>query len=220
MKKSTKTMIWRTVKVSVGGRPVVDVDTMTIASGQCIRLAGSNGSGKTTLLKVIAGLLKPDNGSVEMEGQLLEWVEAKKILHNKVVYLHQQPYLFDTTVTKNIEYGLRQQGVKGEALRSQVAEALEWAQLTHLADRHARQLSGGESQRVALTRGRVVHPEVLLLDEPTSGMDAESRNKTFELVHRLREQGMAMILTSHELTEEAGLSDMTYEIVGGKLRSI
>lgn len=220
MNAKQHSMIWQRVKTSVSGRPVVDVESMTITSGQCIRLAGSNGSGKTTLLKVIAGLFRPDEGSIKIDERSYRWVEAKKILHKKVVYLHQQPYLFDTTVKKNIEYGLRQQGVRGVPLRDQVEEALEWAQLTHLADRHARHLSGGESQRVALTRGRVVHPEVLLLDEPMSGMDVESQIKTFDLIHRLKEQAIAMILTSHALTEEADLFDTTYEIVDGKLRLV
>ena len=106
--------------------------------------------------------------------------------------------MFDKTVAENIAYGLRRSGLKRAQVDETVAQALQWAQLSKLASRNARQLSGGKKQRVALTRARVLSPRLLLLDEPLASMDINAREQTIHLIKRLKSEGVSTIVTSHE----------------------
>lgn len=106
--------------------------------------------------------------------------------------------MFDRSVADNIAYGLRNKGLAPERIKQEVRQALAWAGLRHLAQRNAQELSGGEKQRVALTRARVLAPRLLLLDEPIANMDLESREQTLDLIRRLKHDGISAIVTSHE----------------------
>jgi molybdenum cofactor guanylyltransferase len=106
--------------------------------------------------------------------------------------------MFDRSVADNIAYGLRNKGLPAEQIRGKVEQALDWAGILHLAGRNARRLSGGEKQRVALTRARILAPRLLLLDEPMANMDLESREQTLGLIGRLKSDGIGAIVTSHE----------------------
>ncbi|MFQ5938345.1 MAG: ATP-binding cassette domain-containing protein, partial [Acidiferrobacterales bacterium] len=113
--------------------------------------------------------------------------------------------------------GLRRSSMPRVEVSQRVADALEWAGLSHLAARNARQLSGGEKQRVALARARVLSPRLLLLDEPVASMDYESRERTYVLIQRLRSEGMAVIVTSHELQRLASLGNLHLHLHAGAL---
>ena len=181
-----------------GGQLLFDIDEFTVPESTCIVLSGRNGAGKTTLLKILAGLDAPDRAEILCDGEALPWKLARARLRQQVVYLHQQPYMFDKTVAENVAYGLRHAGLTRAQVAERVEQALDWARLSKLATRNARQLSGGEQQRVALTRARVLSPRLLLLDEPLANMDINSRGQTIELIRRFKSEGVSTIVTSHE----------------------
>lgn len=201
----------------INGQLLLDVSRVVLEPSQCVVLRGRNGVGKTTLLKIMAGLLPPDQCAVHFQGKCYSWKRAQRLYRKKVVYLHQQPYLFDRTVRANIGYGLRHRGKQGAQLNRTIDEFLEWAGLTHLALRDARRLSGGEKQRVALIRARVLSPQVLLLDEPVTGMDREAREQTYALIRRLSVEGMAIMIATHETEQNLGLGDRYLELADTKL---
>jgi tungstate transport system ATP-binding protein len=186
------------VTLTFAGKQLLNIDQLCLEQQQCTLLTGSNGSGKTSLLKIISGLLKPDSTQIEYQGLSLSWKRAKALLQQDFIYLHQQPYLFDDNVVNNIGYGLRRQGESQASVHRKVMAALDWAGISHLAHRQARVLSGGEKQRVALTRARILAPRLLLLDEPTASMDVDAKAQTSELLQRLKGEGVSIFITSHE----------------------
>jgi len=181
-----------------GDKGLLDISDFAIPAKKCIVLSGRNGAGKTTLLKILAGLNAPDSAEFVYQDQQLSWQAARPLLLRDVVYLHQQPLMFDRSVAENVAYGLRYTKLSKADIQEQTKQALSWAGLSHLAERNARQLSGGEKQRVALTRARILKPKLLLLDEPVANMDLESREQTMTLIQRLKFEGVTSIVTSHE----------------------
>ena len=209
------------VKTVGKDRRLLEINELPVYPGSCLLLTGPNGSGKTTLLKILSGLEPPDKGAgvaqVHHGDIQLPWAAARRRVFRDVIYLHQQAYLFNSSVLENVCYGLRRRGVDREEIAERVRRALDWAGLSHLASRNARELSGGEKQRVALTRALVLQPQVLLLDEPFSGLDENARSRTGFLIQRIKSEGVAVVLTSHELQPVAGIADKHMELQDGRL---
>lgn len=201
----------------LANRWLLDIEEFSIVAGQCIILSGDNGAGKTTLLKIMAGLDAADAGRVSYAGTTLSLRVAPKQYRDDVVYLHQSPYLFDCSVIDNIAYGLRRLRTPRVAVDAKVTEVLQWADLQHLGNRNAKHLSGGEKQRVALARARILAPKVLLLDEPIASMDYKSRERTCALIERLKQEDIAVVITSHELHSVLPLADIHMYLRDGKL---
>ncbi|MDH3888565.1 MAG: ATP-binding cassette domain-containing protein, partial [Gammaproteobacteria bacterium] len=124
---------------------------------------------------------------------------------------------FDRSVTDNIAYGLRRQGLSIKDISRKVSEALDWAGIAHLQLRNARELSGGERQRVAFARARILSPRVLLLDEPTANMDSESREQAHRMIKQLKEDGVSILLSTHEFHTIAHLCDAHFSLQSGSL---
>ncbi|MDH5486647.1 MAG: energy-coupling factor ABC transporter ATP-binding protein [Gammaproteobacteria bacterium] len=204
-------------KTLPSGRRLLEIDELSIHAGRCLLLTGANGIGKTTLLKILSGLEPPDHALVDCDGTHLLWSVARRRFRREVIYLHQEAYLFDRSVTDNVTYGLRGLGLSRAQVAERVQRSLEWAGLSHLAARNARELSGGEQQRVALTRALVLTPQVLLLDEPFSGLDEESRSRTGFLIQRLKSERVGVVVTSHELLPMSGIADEHLELHAGRL---
>ncbi|UCE90180.1 MAG: ATP-binding cassette domain-containing protein [Pseudomonadota bacterium] len=205
------------VRKQFAGRTVLDVSRFVIAPSCCTFLAGDNGAGKTTLLRIAAGLDAPDQAAVTIDGCCRDWAAAQKQLQGNVIYFHQVPYLFDSTVADNIAYGLRFAMRSRAAIRQRVDAALDWAGLGHLAERNARQLSGGERQRVALVRAWVLAPRVLLLDEPLSAIDAHARAQTVDLIRRLKHDGAGLVITGHQAEALMPVVDERLHLQHGEL---
>ena len=203
-----------------GDRVLLSIDTFTVNPGRCILISGDNGSGKTTLLKIMSGLLKPEKAKVTKNDVSLPWLKAKSMLQSEMVYLHQTPYMFDTSVFNNVAYGLRASKVPKAQVEEKVWQCLRWARLDHLTPRNAKLLSGGERQRVALTRARIVNPSFLILDEPTANMDRGSRRQTYELIQRLQREGMSIVIASHDVEFFANIIDFHYFLEAGNVRKI
>ena len=190
---------------------------ISLFPGKCILLSGNNGSGKTTLLKIIAGLVAPSRAEIELSGKSHSWKSAIRSIRREIIYLHQQPYLLSGTVESNVSYGLRFTSLNRKQLRESVKEALEWAGLADVAKHQARTLSGGVQQRVAFTRAWILKPKVLLLDEPMTNMDIESREQACDLLKRMKSEGMSIVLTSHDMNIFDGLIDSHFSLSDGKL---
>jgi tungstate transport system ATP-binding protein len=213
----TEILCYNGLRKSIQGRPVLAIDALAIHERCCVALSGRNGAGKSTLLRIIAGLETPDSATVSYEGQVLSWRRACRKMHTQVIYLHQNPYLFDRSVIDNIAYGLRRRGLPLREISSKVAEALDWADIGHLQLRNARDLSGGERQRVAFARARILSPRILLLDEPTANMDIESRGQTYRMIKRLKDDGVSIIIATHEFQIIAHLCDDHLSLESGAL---
>jgi len=205
------------IHLTLADKTVLNINSISIPAHQCTLITGRNGSGKTTLFKVISGLLKPDSAIIEYQGLTLPWKKAKPILQKDFIYLHQNPYLFDDTVLNNIAYGLYRAGESKAVAYQKVMQALDWANLSHLAHRSAKQLSGGEKQRVALTRARILSPRLLLLDEPTASMDTDAKQQTSELLQRLRSEGVSILICSHETHTIDHIADHFLHLENGEL---
>ncbi|CAD7856776.1 MAG: Molybdenum cofactor guanylyltransferase (EC 2.7.7.77) [Olavius algarvensis Gamma 1 endosymbiont] len=203
----TSLLHFSNLRKTISGRRLLDIPEFHIPAGAGIVLTGRNGAGKSMLLKILAGLEPPDRADVTYQGRTTGWQAAKPLLQRDVIYVHQHPYLFDRSVADNIAYGLRRADTPQAEIYAKVQEALAWAGLGHLATRNARHLSGGEKQRVGLTRARVLSPKLLLLDEPLANLDHESRQQAFLLIRRLQAEGISTLVTSHEPQAGAALGD-------------
>jgi tungstate transport system ATP-binding protein len=206
------------VKAMYGKTVGVDIDELTLNAGAIHVLIGSNGSGKSTLLTILAFLSKPAQGEVIFDGVPVRW-DAKECarLRKRVTLLHQNPYLFAGTVAANVSFGLVARGLSKERTRSVVEESLARVGLQGFASRKARQLSGGESRRVALARALACKSEVLLLDEPLANVDKASAAQLESLVVSLVAEGMTIVMSSHDESLGARLGANVIHLEGGKL---
>ena len=201
----------------VGGCELLSIEELLLEGGVCILLRGDNGVGKSTLMKILSGLIDADSLNLTDHGVPVDASSQRSKLRDNIVYLHQQPYLFDCSVFDNVAYGLERRRLSASEIRDRVDAALQWGELTHLSSRNGRQLSGGERQRVALVRGYVLQPNAMLLDEPTAGMDTESREAALALVGKMRRNGMSVMISSHEVIADSSFADVSLQLKNGRL---
>ena len=197
----------RGVSKRFGDRLILDNVSFTLEAGRTYVLTGDNGSGKSTLLRILAGL-EPADGGLSFGAGEVSLADYPGSLRREIVYMHQHPYLFHTSLEKNIGYGLKARGEAAASRRGKVGMAIAWARLQAVIDTPPDKLSGGERQRAALARARVLEPRLLLLDEPTANLDAESRAQVHELVAALCADGRTTILMAchdRELLALAGV---------------
>lgn len=180
-----------------GPRVLFENERLEFEAGSGYVLTGPNGSGKTTLLRIAAGL-EPAGGLVEFRGQLSLISGYPEQWRREIVYVHQQPYLFHTSVEKNLEYGLARRGLESVERNLRAREALEWAGLGDRREVPPHKLSGGEKQRAALARAKVLNPTLLLLDEPTANLDGDARKQVLELVTALCIENHTVVVASHD----------------------
>lgn len=211
---------FRNLQKSFNHRTLFDVPEFTAESGKCVLLSGINGSGKTTFLKIIAGLEAPDQIEVICDYKTIGWESAKKHIHKKIIYLHQTPLMFDASVSDNITYGMRKQGFSVGDIHRKLELAIQWAGLGALRANNARRLSGGEKQRVALARAYVLSPKILLLDEAFSSLDIDGQRRSFEQICKINDEGIGIILTSHESTQITSLTRHHLRLENGHLNTI
>jgi tungstate transport system ATP-binding protein len=157
------------------GRKVVDLENLSIEKGRIYGLIGPNGAGKTTLLEILAFLLKPDDGEFYFNDIKVDTRVSTLNYRREVVLLQQYPVMFSTSVIRNVEFPLKVRGVERNRRKVAANELLAMVGMSHFAGASAHKLSGGETQRVAIARALACSPEVILLDEPTSGVDIENR---------------------------------------------
>jgi len=205
---------YRSIYKKFGRRQILDNVSVSLTAGKCLLLCGENGAGKSTLLRILAGMEKPDRAEVIVDRIVGGWRRAKKRLLAECIYLHQQPYLFEGSVRRNLDFPLS--GARA-ARESRIREGLEWSGLEPLAEQPVHQLSGGERQRVALVRAWLRGPRVMLLDEPTANMDVACRQRTVELLRLLKSEGMALVIATHDPQSFMSVADRALHLSNGHL---
>jgi len=214
------------VTKNFGAQSVLKGVNLSVAKGGTTAIVGPSGSGKTTLLRLIAGFEHPDTGSIGLNGRLVAGNGAWQPAHKRHVgYVAQDGALFPhLTVGQNIAFGLDHSALDGgrRAVRDRVAELLEMVSLDPtMAKRRPHQLSGGQQQRIALARALARKPELMLLDEPFSALDAGLRVATRRAVANvLNETGVTTILVTHDQAEALSFADQVAIMRGGKLAQI
>jgi tungstate transport system ATP-binding protein len=200
-----------------GGKSLLDIGALALEAGDLIVLSGDNGSGKSTLLKMLAGLEPADRLRMSFDGMDAGPRSYPRELRRQIVYVHQHPYLFNTSIADNIRYGLRLRGMQAAERERRVRDAIEWAGVGHLMEVDPRRLSGGEKQRVALARAKVLEPRVLLVDEPTASLDAQARAQVIELLRKTATGDNCVVVACHdrELMELEGAR--RWHLAAGKI---
>ena len=205
------------LRKSYGERHLLDLDGLEIEAGHAYVVTGGNGAGKSTLLRILAGLETGEIEGLAFRGVPLAQGRLSEELRDDLVYVHQHPYLFHTTVAHNIGYGLRVRGLARAERERQVEEAIAWAGVAHLLDVPPAKLSGGEKQRVALARAKVLKPQLFLLDEPTANLDGVARGQAIALIRQLVQDNNSLLIACHdrELIELPGMRH--FHLENGKL---
>ena len=186
---------------------VVDIDSLTVERGEILGVIGPNGSGKSSLLLALARLLKPARGEIIFAGQSIT-AEGDTAYRRRLSLVLQEPLLLDMSLFENVAAGLRFRQMPRREIEPRVEEWLSRLGIAHLRQRHASKLSGGEAQRVSLARAFAIQPELLLLDEPFSSLDAPTRSLLYQDIQSvLAETRITTILVTHDLQEAARLCD-------------
>jgi tungstate transport system ATP-binding protein len=181
-----------------GAAALLDTGPLMLNAGELIVLTGDNGSGKTTLLKIIAGLERADRLELRFEGLRATERHYPGELRRRIVYVHQHPYLFTTSIAANVRYGLRMRAVDAVERERLVGEAIVWAGVDHLDAVPPQRLSGGEKQKVALARAKVLEPRVMLVDEPTANLDAQARAQVIALLRKSATGDNCVLVACHD----------------------
>ncbi|BCH29873.1 polyamine-transporting ATPase [Mesorhizobium sp. L-8-10] len=207
------------VTKNFGAITAVRLQELEIRPGEFLTLLGPSGCGKTTLLKIIAGFERPDTGTLSVDGRDITDLAPEKRNFGMVFQGYALfPHL---TVAENIGFALRRRGVARQERDRKIADALALVRMTEFGDRMPRMLSGGQQQRVALARAIVFSPDLVLLDEPLSALDAGLREALqVELRALHHETGMTFICVTHDQQEALSLSDRIAVLNGGKVLQV
>jgi ABC-2 type transport system ATP-binding protein len=196
--------------------PAVDGVDLTIARGRVFGLLGPNGAGKTTLMSMICGLLAPDRGSIRFDG--IDLARKGGVHHRRIGLVPQDLALYPTlTARENLAFFGGVQGLGGDELRRRIDSCLEAAGLEALADRRVETFSGGLKRRLNLVVALIHEPELLILDEPTVGIDPQSRRFIHDKLKALNAAGLTILYTSHYMEEVEQLCDELAIIDHGRI---
>lgn len=194
--------------------PVLKDINLKIGKGEKVCILGANGSGKSTLLKVLSGLIHPQKGTFKAFGEkvtehTLANKEFLKSFHRKVgfVFQNSDTQLFCSTVKEEIAFGLLQLNLHGEQVGQRIDDVLNLLNIQHLKDKTPFKLSGGEKKKVAMAATLVLNPDVLILDEPTNGLDPRTQRWLVELLLHLNAYGKTIITSTHNLELVQEISD-------------
>lgn len=192
----------------------VDGITLELRSGECLGLLGPNGAGKSTLIRSIVGRVIPDAGAISVFGAPADSAAARNVLG----WIPQELALYPRlTCYENLYAFGRYHGLGGRALDDEIEWCLRWATLTDRASHLVNTLSGGMKRRLNMAAGLIHHPKLVLMDEPTVGVDPQSRNHIFEMIEKLRGEGMSIIYTTHYMEEAERLCDRVAIVDHGKI---
>ncbi len=199
-------------------RRVVNGVSIKVRAGEIVGLLGPNGAGKTTTFNIIAGSIRPDEGVVNFNGSDITHLPMHKRARLGLGYLTQEPSVFrKLTVEQNILAILETCKLATEERQVRLAYLLEELDLTRLAKHKAYTLSGGEKRRLEITRALVTSPKLLLLDEPFTGIDPIAVYEVQKIVRRLKERGLSILITDHNVRETLKLVDRAYLIYNGQI---
>lgn len=202
-----------------GNFVAVDKLDLDVEQGEFISLLGPSGCGKTTTLQMVAGFIEPTHGTISVAGKDITSLRAEKrgmgvVFQSYALFPHM-------TVEQNIAFGLEMRGMSGQAMRTRIGETLSLVRLDGLSHRYPRELSGGQRQRVAIARALAIRPEVLLLDEPMSNLDAKLREEMhIEMRAIQRHLNITTVLVTHDQVEAMTMSDRIAVMHAGRIAQL
>ena len=203
---------------SFGDRQVVREVSLDASSGEIVGLLGPNGAGKTTTFSMVSGFVRPSQGKVMLDTEDLTNLPAYKRARTGLVYLPQESSVFKKlTVEENVRAIAQTLGLSRDKEDEVVHWRLEELRLSGLAKQKASTLSGGERRRLEITRALVLKPKFLMLDEPFSGVDPISVSEVMSIIRKLRDQGMGIFLTDHNVRETLRVVDRAYLLYEGSV---
>ena len=199
-------------------RTVVSDVSLTVESGEVVGLLGPNGAGKTTCFYMILGLVPIDQGSVTLDGEDLTHLPIYRRSRLGLSYLPQEASIFrKLTVAQNIQAVLELQGIESEEIETRLEELLDDLHIGHLRASPALSLSGGERRRVEIARALATSPRFILLDEPFAGVDPIAVLDIQQIIRFLKERGIGVLITDHNVRETLGICDHAYIINQGSV---
>lgn len=199
-------------------RAVVREVSISLNPGEVVGLLGPNGAGKTTTFSMVVGLLRPDGGQVFFEDQDVTRMPMYRRARRGIAYLPQEPSVFrQLTVRQNLLAILEHQPIPASRRKSRADELLQDLNISHLANSPAYTLSGGERRRTEIARALATEPKVFLLDEPFAGIDPIAVADLQDTVQSLKQRGIGVLITDHNVRETLRISDRAYIITEGQV---
>jgi lipopolysaccharide export system ATP-binding protein len=201
-----------------GGRRVVDQVCLNVEAGEIVGLLGPNGAGKTTSFYMTIGLVNPNGGAVRFKGETVTRMPMYRRARLGMGYLSQEPSIFRRmTVEQNVLAILETLPLSRRERKERLAYLLDELKIAHLAKQKAYTLSGGERRRLEITRALVTSPSLILLDEPFSGVDPLAVYDVQQIIIELKERGLGILITDHNVRETLSVVDRAYLIAEGKV---
>jgi lipopolysaccharide export system ATP-binding protein len=201
-----------------GGRRVVNSLSISIGRSEIVGLLGPNGAGKTTTFYMAVGIIKPDEGKVYFDQEDITNKPIHERCHLGIGYLAQEPSIFrKLTVEENIMLILETLHISPRERKRRLSSLLEELNIAHLAKSKAYTLSGGERRRLEITRALVTNPSFLLLDEPFSGIDPIVVAEAQQIIKELKNRGLGILLTDHNVRETLSITDRAYLVADGEI---
>ncbi len=207
------------LRMLYAGQIALDVPRITLRAGETLAVIGPNGAGKSTLLRVLSLLEQPTAGEVRFQGRPVPWSSGDLLAaRRRFASVFQEPLLCDTSVEANVALGLRLRQMPRHKATVKAKTWMERLGITHLADRQAWTLSGGEAQRTSLARAFALHPDVLFLDEPFAALDPPTRDELLTLLRGLlREERFTTIFITHDRDEALRMGDHVAVMMEGRI---
>ncbi|MCM8762792.1 MAG: LPS export ABC transporter ATP-binding protein [Candidatus Omnitrophica bacterium] len=203
---------------SYNGRQVVKGVDLVVKRGEITGLLGPNGAGKTTTFYMIVGIVRPDKGRIIFDNQDITNLPIHQRARFGMSYLSQEPSVFrKLTVEENINAILETLPLSRRERKKKLEKLLQELNIAHLAKNKAYTLSGGESRRLEITRALATDPSFILLDEPFSGIDPIVVNEAQEIIQELKQKGLGILLTDHNVRETLSITDRAYLIAEGRI---
>ncbi len=201
-----------------GSRCVVNNVSLEVAPGEVVGLLGPNGAGKTTSFYMIVGLIEPNAGKISFEGKDVSKLAMYERARLGMGYLAQEPSIFrKLTVEENVMAVLESLELTKKERKLRLGELLNELQLTHLAKQKAFTLSGGERRRLEIARALATNPKFIMLDEPFGGVDPINVNEVQKIIANLRDRGLGILITDHNVRETLAVVDRAYLICNGEI---
>jgi phospholipid/cholesterol/gamma-HCH transport system ATP-binding protein len=208
---------------SFGGKPVLRDVTLDVPEGRNTVVIGASGSGKSVTLKLIVGLLEPDAGGIDVDGEVVHEMTRERLarLRGEIGYVFQFAALFDSmTVAENIRMGLTRRGHAEPEIRARIAESLAVVELTGTEEKYPAELSGGMRKRVGIARAIALRPRYILYDEPTTGLDPVTSAVMDQLMIRTRDLGVTGLVVTHDMRSAFTVGDRIAMLHEGGIRQV
>ncbi|MGE3974884.1 MAG: LPS export ABC transporter ATP-binding protein [Bdellovibrionales bacterium] len=219
MSEAPSKLMAKNISKAFKQRKVVDKVAFEVDSGRIVGLLGPNGAGKTTSFYMVVGLVEPDSGQIFLDQNDITEMAMYQRARNGLSYLPQEPSIFrKLTVRENIMVALEAQGLSGPECAERIQFLLEDFKITHIEHSFGYSLSGGERRRVEIARALATEPKFLLLDEPFAGIDPIAVHDLQGIISGLRDRGIGILITDHNVRETLRICDHAYILKEGRVQ--